>query len=659
MGKLIKGIWFALAVLAAISAILLFSDLENRKGRAAKQAKEYPSVAILQFSSTLLLDNHVSGVIDKLKERGYVAPDGSNLRHLIAQGDLSMANLMAREVISGDYEMVITSSTVMMQTFANVNKEKGKIHVFGGVTDPFSAGVGITGHGPGDHPPYLAGIGTFQPVTEAFRVLRELHPGIKRAGVVWNPGEHCSQACLLKARAICSELGIELVEAIAANTNEVPEAVRTLLAKGVEVIWIGGDTVAISSAGMIIKLSREKGVPVITNDPMDAPNGALFGLGADYFTVGQYTGAMAADILDGKKPSEISIENVVPQVLDINREVLAWLGESWSLTPSVEKMLNNRPRDLQTENQVLDFALLKDNQQEPAPEVLEKAGKFLHLHEKYGRPVRISLITLVENYTLEEAISGVGEGLKAAGLEEGVDYAIRQYSAQGEIGQLPQMVDAVLLTHPDAIITVTTPALITVARKVTTLPVIFTVASDPVKLGIFSAGRPENICGVYDNPQMGQLLDMAIKHGKALKAVGTIFDPAQINSMISVERLRTAGKEKGITILEAPSSAVSDLAMATRSLAARGAGAILLSADNLVNTGLPIIMKEARQAGLPVYVTDLDMIAQGAAGGVGVSYREWGKQSGQMAARVLAGIPPAKLPVEETRNLKTIEPSAP
>ncbi len=621
MGKLIKTIGFALAVMVTVSAILLISDLENRKGKSGKEKNGYPSIAILQISSSINMDAHINGIVEKLTERGYVAPGQTNLRKLNAMGELPMATLMAQEVLNGSYQIAITSSTVMLQSFAKANQKKGMIHVFGGVTDPFSAGVEITGNLPGDHPPYMAGIGTFQPVAETFRLLREFHPGVKRAGVVWNPGEHCSESCLKEARTICKELGIELVEAIATNTNEVADAVRTLLAKGVEVIWIGGDTVAISSAGMIIDLSKREGVPVITNDPLDTRLGALFGLGADYFTVGQYTGALAADILDGKKPSDIAIENVVPKMLEVNREVLTWLGEPWSLSPEVEKMLENQQRDTQ--------------------------------------PAKISLITLVENYTLEEAIAGVGEGLKAAGLKDGKDYVIKQYSAQGEIGQLTQIIDAVLQDKPDAIITVTTPALIATARKVTTVPVIFTVASDPVKLGIFSGGRPENICGVFDNPQMGQLLDMAIRHGKGLKAVGTIFDPAQVNSMISVERLRVAGKEKGIGILEAPSSAVADLAMATRSLKERGAKAILLSADNLVNTGFTIILKEAKDAGLPVYVTDLDMVAQGATGGIGVSYREWGKQSGQLAARVLTGTPPGKLPVEEARNQKVMEPSSP
>ena len=40
------------------------------------------------------------------------------------------------------------------------------------------------------------------------------------------------------------QLGIELVEANAGNTSEVPEAFRSVLARDVEAVWIGGDTVA-------------------------------------------------------------------------------------------------------------------------------------------------------------------------------------------------------------------------------------------------------------------------------------------------------------------------------------------------------------------------------------------------------------------------------
>lgn len=75
---------------------------------------------------------------------------------------------------------------------------------------------------------------------------------------------------MAEAYIICRELGIELVEAVAVNTSEVAEAVRSLIGQRVEAIWIGGDTVAMSSIHMIISLAKQAGIPVFTN-VLDTP----------------------------------------------------------------------------------------------------------------------------------------------------------------------------------------------------------------------------------------------------------------------------------------------------------------------------------------------------------------------------------------------------
>lgn len=67
---------------------------------------------------------------------------------------------------------------------------------------------------------------------------------------------------MVEARAICGELDIELLDAVAGNTSEVSEAARSLIAKGVEAIWIGGDTIATASSRLIIRLAKDAGIPV-------------------------------------------------------------------------------------------------------------------------------------------------------------------------------------------------------------------------------------------------------------------------------------------------------------------------------------------------------------------------------------------------------------
>jgi len=308
MKNLIKDLWLAVTLILGASALLLFSDLEQRQQHDKDNLKkEFPSIAIMQIRSTPTLDLHVAGIIDRLQELGFTASDKRNIKLFNPQGDLGIANTIAREIANGPYEMVITSSTLFLQTFAKANQTTGKLHVFGAVTYPMGTGIGITGPGADQHPPYLAGIGTFQPVKRAFQIARQLNPAIKKIGVVWNPGEQCSEACLKEAHEICNELGIELIEAIATNTSEVSEAIRSLMGRGVHAVWIGGDTVAAASASMIINVAKQNSIPVFTNDPVDVKIGALFGVGADYYTVGIYTADMAAAILRGKKPSEFLI----------------------------------------------------------------------------------------------------------------------------------------------------------------------------------------------------------------------------------------------------------------------------------------------------------------------------------------------------------------
>lgn len=656
MYHLVKDLWLAVLLIAGASAVLLFSDLDQRNRKQRQNNKAFPSVAIMQITSTTLLDEHVAGVMDRLQSSGYVAPDAANVRVFNAQGDYAMANTIAREIVNGPYELVITSSTLALQVFSKTNVSVQKYHVFGAVTDPYGSGVGISGPEPHQHPPYMTGIGTFQPVKNAFRLAREMNPQLKRVGVVWNSGEQCSEACMLEAKAICRELGIELVEAIATNTSEVSEAVRSLVSKQVEAIWIGGDTVANASISMIIGIAWQAGIPVFTNDHADARKGALFGLGANYFTVGQYTANMAVDILEGTDPANFRIENVVPELFRLNQEVLVALNGSWAVNDVVQSLLDQGDPSDGSEQATIDFASIGPGKPLPGTDVLKRAGRFLNLGSYRGGPARVAMVTLVENPALEEAARGVEEGLQESGLIAGTDYTLKTYSAQGEIGMLPQLFDAVIREKPDLIITITTPALMAMAAKKTNIPVVFTVASDPNKLGLFKNGRPDHICGVHDNPPVDLLVDMARQYDSDLSAVGIVYDAAQVNSLISLEKLRKAGHEKQVRILEATASTITDLGMAAQSLIQRGAGAILISADNLAITGFTAIHRVTSGAGVPVYTTEPGLVEQGAAGAIGDSYGDWGKQSGMLAAKVLAGVPVAQLPIEETKVQKRIDP---
>lgn len=649
MVNLIKNLWLAVLLIIGASLLLLLSDMEQRKGRKRDMDQNrFPSIAIMQIRSTPLLDNHVAGITDRLQELGFVAPDKHNIRIFNPQGDLATANTIAREIVNGPYELVITSSTLSLQTFAKANLTTGKLHVFGAVTDPYGTGVGITGAEPGQHPPYMTGIGTFQPVKSAFQVLRQLQPAIKKVGVVWNPGEQCSEACLGQARKICSELGISLIEAIATNTSEVAEAARSLMAKGIEAVWIGGDTVAMSSAGMIINLAKQSGIPVFTNDPVDAANGALFGIGANYHTVGVYTADLAAQILKGKSPSEFRIENVIPEELKINKEVLASLGKPWEITGNLSETIKNQAKSSEEVK-----TAFSPGEKKVQPTAVSKQTGMAQSIPYF----KLRVVLYSETEFAERCREGVMDGIKRAGLTEGKDFELKYYNAQGDMSTLSSIMTTVKADQADLLIAISTPALQAAIRQAgVDTKIVFTGVGDGVKAG---AGKSEtehlpNVTGITTRSPFDGMAALIKATIPSVKSVGTLFTPAEINSVLYKDWFKEALQKQGLEQIAIPVTSSTEITQAATELCRNNIQLVCQIVDNLTRPGFALIARKAAENNLPVYVFDSDQMKDGGVVCLARDYYDAGKEASVLVIDILKGKNPGQIPFSNTQNEKLI-----
>jgi len=325
----LKQIIRPLLFLLAVSAVLLLSDLPNRKG--AGHSRDKIRIAVFRYNSNQVLEETEKGLLAGFENIKAFREGKIELRRYCAEGDMPTANTIARSIISDKFDMVVSISTPGLQVMANANKEGKVLHVFCAVTDPMASGVGVTGPEPGEHPAHLAGIGTFQPVEGVFRIAKRMNPDLKKVGVVWCASETCSEACVKKARNICEELGIELVETTVESVTQVYEAAVAVCAKGVEALWIGGDNVVEPAIELYVNAAGKSGIPVLTNNPKHAFKGALANLGANYFQVGETTAKLVDSLLNGMAASKVAVRNVVPERLFINDSVRKTLKGSWSL----------------------------------------------------------------------------------------------------------------------------------------------------------------------------------------------------------------------------------------------------------------------------------------------------------------------------------------
>jgi putative tryptophan/tyrosine transport system substrate-binding protein len=323
----------ALIVLA--SGILLLSDAGRRD---APGARRLPRVAIIQHVASPVMDAGVQGMIDGLAAMGLHDGATMSLTRYNANGDMATGNAIARQVTTGEFDLVVTSSTPSMQAVANANREGRTNHVFGLVADPFSAGVGLDRADPMHHPRYMVGYGTFLPVRQVFEVAKRALPPLQRIGVAWNPAESNSRAFVDKAREAAGDLGVTLLEANVDASAGVMDAIHSLAARGAQAIWVGGDNTMMSAMDTVITTARDERIPVLTITPGAPDRGTLVDIGLDFHALGDMCGRLAASVLQGTDPASLPIRDVqdeVPHRLIVNLRALDGLRDPWHVPDDI------------------------------------------------------------------------------------------------------------------------------------------------------------------------------------------------------------------------------------------------------------------------------------------------------------------------------------
>jgi ABC-type uncharacterized transport system substrate-binding protein len=624
--QVFRRLGLALALIVAASGVLLWSDRGGRHGARSARPALIP-VAILQHSSNPLLDDTRAGVLDGLAERSFRPGDNITLTVLNPEGDLPTGNLMAAKLAGGDYRVVITLSTVMLQAMANANRSARTVQVFAGVTSPVDAGVGIHRLDSLDKPPQLTGVGTAQPVEELLREMKRLKPDLARVGVVWNPAEVNSEVCTKRARAVAATLGIELLEAPIEQTKDVRQAAESLIGRGAEAFWTGGDATVNNAVDALIGVAARAGVPVFSNITGHVERGSLLDLGASYHAVGAEAGRIAGDILAGADPATIPVRDFMPKRVLVNRRALAGLRDGWQLDAAV---LAEASEIIEPDGRV--------TRRDAAPTPAQPAVP--------ARTWKTRLVLYLETAPADDAVDGIRAGLREADLVEGRDYTLATASAQGDLATLSSLLDGVASDGTDLLLTLSTPTLQTALQRVKRIPIVFTFVANPLIVG---AGRSDtdhlpNVTGVYTVGPYAEMAELLARHFPSWKRIGTLFTPAEVNSGFNRELLVTSCQERGIAVESIAANSPGELADAALALAARPIDAIVQIGDNLSFGGFPAIARAGQRSGKPVVSFTTASVEQGAAFALTVDFHQAGRDAAAKAAQVMRGTPPGDIP---------------
>jgi putative tryptophan/tyrosine transport system substrate-binding protein len=269
---------------------------------------------------------------------------------------------------------------------------------------------------------------------------------------------------------------------------------------------------------------------------------------------------------------------------------------------------------------------------------------------------RIGLIYFAPEEGADTCMKGIWDGLKEQGLEKGRNLEVLTAHAQAEISNIPMLVQNYMTQGVDLILTMTTPCLTAACSIARNSKVVFTYCYDPVAAGAgtsFTSHLP-NITGVGSFPPVDKTVELIQKLIPHVKAVGTVYNSSEANSVKVISVAREAFKKRGITLEEVTATNTSEVFQAAQVACYRNVQALWVTGDNTALQSFDGIVKAADHAHRPLIINDPEFTARGAVACVGLGWYPAGKASGILAARVLRGENPANIPFQEVAEQKLV-----
>lgn len=260
-----------------------------------------------------------------------------------------------------------------------------------------------------------------------------------------------------------------------------------------------------------------------------------------------------------------------------------------------------------------------------------------------GESYRIGINQLVQHPALDSATAGFKEAFSEAGVEVEFD----EQNANGEQGTALTIAQQFASDDLDLALAVATPAAQAMAQNITDVPLLFTAVTDPVSAELVdSIEEPgANVTGTSDAAPIDKQLELLKEIVPDAERIGIVYASGEVNSQVQVDQAREAAGPLGLEIETQTVTTVNEIQQAVEALG--DVDAIYVPTDNMVVSGIASLVQVAEGKQIPVIAAESGTVEGGAVATLGIDYTELGRQTGEMALRILRdGEDPATMPVE-------------
>jgi putative ABC transport system substrate-binding protein len=250
------------------------------------------------------------------------------------------------------------------------------------------------------------------------------------------------------------------------------------------------------------------------------------------------------------------------------------------------------------------------------------------------------------------------QGLAESGHIEGRNVSIEYRWARGQDDQLSALAADLVRRQVAVIATSSTSSAVVAKASTKKIPIVFTVSSDPVELGLVeSLNRPggnltgSTNLGVEVGPKRLELLHELLP---AAKVIAFLIHPANPGAESQTNDHQRAARILGLQLHVLRASTEGDIDSAFESLAQLGVEALVIGPDNFFNTRSQQLATLALRYRVPAIFNDQPFAEAGGLTSYGASIMEQYRLSGLYTGRILKGEKPTDLPVVQSTKFELV-----
>jgi putative ABC transport system substrate-binding protein len=275
------------------------------------------------------------------------------------------------------------------------------------------------------------------------------------------------------------------------------------------------------------------------------------------------------------------------------------------------------------------------------------------------QPGKIRLIGLVTGFNEDEVrplLEAMRAQLRVHGwiLGENIKLEIRYASGAYGVDQ----VRSLIAMNPEVIVTQGTGMLTVVRKETSTVPVVFTMVPDPVKLGIVeNLRRPGGNVTGFTNFEFsigGKWLELLKELHPPLKRVVQISNLDNPNNVQFSKYIESQGGSFGLEVTTAYLRTAEEIVPAIASAARQPDGAILVLPDSLLVISRARIAEAANKHQMPAIYPFRSFTDAGGLISYGPNFSEIFRQAAGYVDRILKGEKPGELPIQAPTKFELI-----